>query len=96
MNKLRLILGFISLVIAGALVVLNLTLPPSSIWFDIGYGNMAWAPPIIFAVVGIVLLATAGIGGPSDATPAQPPKSEVVQDPEKAALNKRLESIAWG
>jgi len=96
MNKLKLFLGIGSLVLAGVLAVLNLTLSPDKIWFDIGYGNMPWAPPIIFGIVGIVLLATAGIGRPTEATPAAQPKPEIVQDPEKAALNKRLESIAWG
>lgn len=96
MSKLRLILGIVSLVIAVALVVLNLTLPPSSLYYDIGYGNMPWIPPVVFGIVGIVLLATAGIGRPSEATPAQPPTPELVQDSEKAALNKRFEGIAWG
>jgi hypothetical protein len=96
MSKLRLILGIFCLVIAGALVVLNLTLPPSSLYYDIGYGNMPWIPPVVFGIMGIVLLATAGIGRSSEATPAQPPKPALVQDPEKAALNKRFEGIAWG
>jgi len=83
-------LGIVSLVIAGALAVLNLTLPPESIWFDIGYGNMPWVPPVVFAIAGIVLLATAVSGKKESAPSAQPP---VVQDPAKAALNKRLEMI---
>lgn len=93
MKKLNLFLGILSLLAALGLVFANLTLPPESIWFDIGYGNMPWAPPIIFGIVGIVLLATAGIGQPSEATPEMLP---VIQDPEKAAVNKRLENIAWG
>jgi hypothetical protein len=96
MKKLNLFLGIASLLIAVALAVLNLTLPPDKIWFDIGYGNWPWAPPIIFGAVGIILLATAGLGRPGETVPAQPPKPEMVQDPEKAALNKRFESIAWG
>ena len=96
MNKLRLILGILSIVAALGLVYANLTLPPESLWFDIGYGNMPWVPPIIFGVVGIILLATAGIGRQNEATPTTQPKPEMIQDPEKAALNKRLESIAWG
>jgi len=96
MKKLNLFLGIGSLLIAVALAVLNLTLPPEKLWFDIGYGNWPWAPPIIFAIVGIILLATAGIGSPNEAAAAQAPKPEVVVDPEKAALNKRLETIAWG
>jgi hypothetical protein len=96
MKKLNLFLGIGSLLIAVALAVLNLTLPASSIWFDIGYGNMPWAPPIIFGIVGIILLATAGIGRPGEAPAAQEPKPEVVVDSEKAATNKRFETIAWG
>ncbi|RPI71163.1 MAG: hypothetical protein EHM38_04265 [Geobacteraceae bacterium] len=93
MKKLNLFLGILSLLAALGLVYANLTLPPESLWFDIGYGNMPWVPPIIFGIVGIALLATAGIGRPSEAAPETPP---VIQDPEKAALNKRLENIAWG
>ena len=96
MKKLNFFLGIGSLFIAVVLAILNLTLPPEKIWFDIGYGNWPWAPPIIFGIVGIVLLATAGIGRQTEDTPAAQPKPEVVQDPEKAALNKRLEGIAWG
>jgi hypothetical protein len=93
MKKLNLFLGILSLLATAGLVYANLTLPPESIWFNIGYGNWPWAPPIIFGIVGIVLLATAGIGQPSVVTPETPP---VIQDPEKAALNKRLENIALG
>ena len=96
MKKLNLILGIVCLVIAAGLVIANLTLPASSLWFDIGYGNMPWAPPIIFGIIGIILLATAGIGRTSEATPAVQPTPEVTQDPDKVALNKRLESIGWG
>jgi hypothetical protein len=96
MNKTRLILGVICLVIAVALAVLNLTLSPDKIWFNIGYGNMPWAPPIIFGIIGILLLATASMGIEGQATPVAQPRPEVNQDPEKTALNKRLESMAWG
>jgi hypothetical protein len=96
MRKLNLFLGIGSLLIAVALVILNLTLPPSSMMFDFGYGNMPWAPPIIFGIVGIILLATAGTCQSGESTPAAQPKPEEVQDPDKVAMNKRLESIAWG
>jgi predicted amidohydrolase len=92
MNKLKLFFGILSLVATLGLVYANLTLPPESLLFDIGYGNMPWAPPIIFGIVGIVLLATAGIGRPSVVNP----ETQVIEDPEKAALNKRLENIALG
>ena len=96
MNKSQLIWGIICLVIAGVLAVLNLTLPPESLMFQIGATNMPWVPPVVLGIVGIILLATAGIGGQSEANPAAQVKPEMIQDPEKAALNKRLESIGWG
>jgi hypothetical protein len=94
MKMLNLILGILALVIATALVVLNLTLPPERLWFDIGYGNMPWVPPVVFGITGIVLLATAGLGNKSE--PVSAPKPEVILDPEKAALNKRLETVFLG
>ncbi|MCK7480838.1 MAG: hypothetical protein M0C28_29210 [Candidatus Moduliflexus flocculans] len=93
MKKLNLFLGILGLLAALGLVYANLTLPPESIMFNLGYGNWPWAPPIIFGIVGIVLLATARIGQPGEVAPETP---AVVQDPEKAALNKRLENIALG
>ncbi|MEW6402209.1 MAG: hypothetical protein AB1649_10445 [Chloroflexota bacterium] len=91
MNKSKLIWGIICLVITGGLAVANLTLPPESMMFQIGDANMPWIPPIVLGVVGIILLATAN----------QPEEKEVTNptpdaDPEKAALNKRLETMAWG
>ncbi len=93
MNKSKLIWGIICLVLAGALAVLNLTLPPESLMFQIGDQNMPWVPPVVLGIVGIVLLATAGEAEKETAQAAQP---QAVQDPEKAALNKRLETVAWG
>ena len=93
MNKSKLIWGIICLVLAGVLAVLNLTLPPESLMFQIGGQNMPWVPPVVLGIVGIVLLSTAGTVEKETAQPAQP---QAVQDPEKAALNKRLETAAWG
>jgi len=90
MDKSKLIWGIICLVLAGVLTVLNLTLPPESLMFQIGDRNMPWVPPVVLGIVGIVLLATAG-EREKETAPAQ-----VVQDPGKAALNKRLETAAWG
>ena len=93
MNKIRLILGIVCLLIAVALVVLNLTLTPGSMWFDLGYGNMPWVPPIVFGIIGIILVITAMFKGEEE------PQAQTVpapQNPEKAALNKRLETIGWG
>ena len=96
MNKIKLILGIISLIVATALAVLNLTLSPDRLWFDVGYGNMPWVPPVVFAITGIVLLATAGIGSQREPNTTVQLKPKVIVDPEKAAFNKRLETVFWG
>jgi len=93
MNKSRLIGGIICLVIAGALTVANLRLPPEDLMFQVGDVNMPWVPPIVLGIVGIVLLAGSGKSGQ---TADETKRPEAVQDPEKAALNKRLETIGWG
>lgn len=93
MNKAQLVWGIICLIAAAILGVLNLTLPPESIMFQIGNQNMPWIPTVVLGVLGIVLVATAV------RKQEQTPQEEAVkpaQDPEKAALNKKLESIAWG
>jgi hypothetical protein len=92
MSRSRLFGGVLCLALAALLTVLNLTLPPEDLMFNIGNENMPWVPPVILAVVGIFLLAT----GPRAAKAAQPPAAPRVLDPKKEALNKRLETIAWG
>jgi len=92
MNKSRLFGGILCLVIAGVLTVANLRLPPENLMFQIGNTNMPWIPPLVLAIVGFILLASAFRG--DEAT--QQPQREISIDPEKAALNKRLETIAWG
>jgi hypothetical protein len=92
MKKGNLVGGIICLAIAGILAVANIMLPPERLMFQIGDANMPWVPPVILGIVGIVLLATAGQGQGEE----QPEKPEMVIDPEKEALNKRLETIAWG
>lgn len=94
MKKLNLFLGILSLFAALGLVYANLTLPPESLWFDLGYGNMPWVPPVVFAVIGIILLATSNKG--ESRMSEQPPKPTPVIDPEKTVLNKRLETAFWG
>jgi hypothetical protein len=96
MNKTRLLWGIICLALAGLLTILNLTLPPNELMFQIGDKNIPWVPPVVFAIVGIVLLATTGSNGKSEITAASQVQPEKVQDNEKAALNKRLETIGWG
>jgi len=94
MNKSKLIWGIICLVIAAGLAVLNLTLPEEDLMFQIGDVNMPWVPPAVLGIIGIILLATAS--QPEEVEMKEEVKKEVNIDPEKAALNKRMETIAWG
>lgn len=93
MNRPRLIWGIICLILAAVLGVLNIVLPPENLMFQVGDQNMPWIPAVVLGIVGIVLLATAGSGGQATAEAKQP---AAVQNPEKVALNKRLENIGWG
>jgi hypothetical protein len=93
MNKSKLIWGVICLVIAGGLTVANLALPPEDLMFQVGDENMPWVPVAVLAVLGIWLLATAGSSAQSAVEAVE---AEIVVDPDRAALNKRLETIAWG
>ena len=96
MNKSRLIWGIICLALAALLAVLTFATPEGSMMFTVGDTNVPIAPiapAIILGIVGIVLLATAGSGTQKTAHEAQP---KTVQDEEKVALNKRLETIGWG
>jgi hypothetical protein len=92
MNKTKLIWGIVCLLLAAVLGVLSIVLPEDSMIFYAGEENLRWVPAVVLAIVGIILLAT--MGQPSAKNEALKP--EVNIDPEKAALNKRLESMAWG
>jgi len=94
MNKSRAIWGIICLALAGLLGVLNLTLPPEDLMFTVGYQNMPWVPVAILGIVGLILLGSAVTSSPREDQPSEKP--EMVIDPDKAALNKRLETICWG
>jgi hypothetical protein len=94
MNKSRAILGVICLALAGLLAVLNFTLPPEDMMFTVGDQNMPWVPVAILGVLGFILLGSAVTSGPSEDQSSEKP--EIVIDPDKAALNKRLETICWG
>jgi len=93
MNKSKLIWGVVCLVIAAGLAVLNLTLSEEKLMFQIGDVNMPWVPPVVLGIVGIILLATAG---QTEEVEMREEKKEINVDPEKAALNKRMETMAWG
>ncbi len=91
MNKSNLIWGIVCLVIAGALTVANLRLPPEDLMFQVGAVNMPWVPPVVLAIIGIVLLATA-----NRSKVAREKVDANAVDPDKVKLNKRLETAAWG
>jgi hypothetical protein len=92
MNKSKLIWGIVCLLLAAVLGVLSIVLPEDSMVFYAGEENLRWVPAVVLAIVGIILLAT--MGQPSEKKDEAKP--EVAIDPEKAALNKRLEGMAWG
>jgi hypothetical protein len=92
MNKSKLIWGIICLVIAAGLTVANLRLPPEDLMFQVGDINMPWVPPIVLGILGTILLATAN--QPEEQKEEELAKANV--DTQKAALNKRLETMAWG
>jgi hypothetical protein len=91
----QLIGGIICLAIAALLTVLNLTLSPDKIMFQMGDVNMPWVPVVALGVIGIVLTITAFTEKKPEATEGEP-KPEVVPDPEKMAKNKRFETVGWG
>jgi len=92
MNKSKLIWGIVCLVIAGLLIVANLRLPEEDLMFQVGDVNMPWVPPVVLGIIGVILLATAN--QPDE--PEKEAKKDVNVDPDKAALNKRMETVAWG
>jgi hypothetical protein len=63
--------------------------------FQIGDKNMPWFPVIVLAIVGIVLIANPNQKGETKMS-EQTSQPAPVKDPEKAALNKRLETAFWG
>ncbi len=93
MKKVQIIGGIACLVVAVILAVLYFTLPPESLMFQVGESNLPWVPPIIFGIIGIILLATVR-------KEEEPMQGQVTAkpegDPTRVALNKRLESSAWG
>jgi hypothetical protein len=62
MNKGRLVGGIVCLVLAVVLGVLSFVLPADSMIFYAGEQNLRWFPAVILGILGIALLATAGIG----------------------------------
>jgi len=92
MNKPRLIWGIICLILAALIAVLSSALPPGTITFMVEGTNRPWVAAAALGILGIVLLVSAAKHGAQAAQAAEPQ----VIDEEKAALNKRLETMAWG
>jgi hypothetical protein len=92
-NRSRLIWGVICLILAGIIAVLSFTLPLDSPFFYAGEANLRWIPAVVLGIVGIVLLVTAGSGEQAAAETQQP---GIISNPDKIALNKRLENVGWG
>jgi uncharacterized membrane protein len=93
MKNSRMVWGVVCLVIAAILATLYFTIPAGNLMFQIGNQNFPWLPAAVIGIVGVVLLAT----GATASQPSTELKPEItVEDKDKAALNKRLENIAWG
>ncbi len=90
----RFIAGAICFGLAVPMLILTWVLPAGQVMFMSNGENKPWIPVIGLGVLGIVLLTSAGIGRQPAETSA--PHAEGVVDPQKAALNKRLETIALG
>ena len=91
MSKSRLIWGIVCLILAALLAVANVALPADRVTFTVEGRNMPWVPVAVLGILGIALLISAATRG-QEAEAAEPR----VIDEEKAALNKRLETIGWG
>ncbi|MGW8224384.1 MAG: hypothetical protein ACWGOY_01545 [Anaerolineales bacterium] len=94
MNRGQLIGGIICLALAILLAILNSTLPEEDLMLMIGGQNMPWVGPLILGGVGAILLLSAFTLGREPAERKAAPEIKI--DPDKAALNKRLEAIGWG
>jgi hypothetical protein len=92
MSKSRLFWGIVCLASAVLIPVLAYVLPEGTVTFMYEGTNMPWVPSVVLGPLGIALLATAAKRESETAQAAQPR----IVDEEKAALNKRLETMAWG
>jgi hypothetical protein len=91
MNKGRLIGGIICLAAALLVAVLFVALPEGKVTFTVNGTNMPFVPVVGLGIVGVWLLIQARETGEGDVT-----TTARVAQPEKARLNKRLETIGWG
>lgn len=80
------------MILAALIAVLSSALPPGTITFMVEGTNRPWVAAAGLGILGIVLLVSAAKHGAQAAQAAEPQ----VIDEEKASLNKRLETMAWG
>ena len=90
MKRSNLIAGIIFLALAALFTALNLALPEGDVTFMFEGQNMPWVPPVVMLIIGVIILTT-GFGKDEEVK-----REPLVIDEEKAALNKHLETIAWG
>jgi hypothetical protein len=62
MNKSQVIGGIVCLVLAVLLAIVSFSLPPEKLMFMVGENNNIPLAPIILTVIGVLMLATAGLG----------------------------------
>jgi hypothetical protein len=93
MNITKLTWGIICISLGVLVAILNFTLETDSLIFMVGDVNLPWMPAVILGIIGIVLLSTARKDAPEAADLTTVEKSA---DPEKIAVNKRIETIGWG
>jgi drug/metabolite transporter (DMT)-like permease len=86
----KIIGGIICLACGVLLTVLIFVLPEDQVVFMVGDLNAPGIPAVVLAIIGIVLLATA------KESQADLEEKILVVDSEKAAQNKRLETMGWG
>jgi Na+/proline symporter len=67
MKKGRLVVGIVCLALAVVLGVIYFVVPADSPVFYAGEEDLRWVPAVILGIVGVVALATAGLGRRRDA-----------------------------
>lgn len=92
MNKSKFIWGIICLAIGILLTALVFVLPEDKMVFMVGGVNAPGIPAVALIVIGIVLMVSARNEDPAEKAEAE----EFEIDEGKAALNKRMETTAWG
>ncbi len=90
----RLVGGIVCLSAAVLIAILTFVLPSDRMMFMIGDENMPIIPAIILGVIGVWLIYSARTSASEDLKEKEP--EEIQDDPEKVAMNKRLEGIGWG